>query len=108
MLAPQLTLSPAPVYYGDGARPANEWGFHGYLKAALYGDFRSSTAAVSAALRTSRLDEPFAVELPVQVGAEYHWIIPETSLVLSAFAASEIFGSADFYVFGGLGFGLLF
>jgi hypothetical protein len=108
VIAPQINLSPAPVHYGGQPLPPNEWGFHSYLKTGVYADLSSLTVGVSAALRSSRLNEGYTIELPFQAGAELHWIVPRTSLALSAFAVAEIERVTDFYLFGGIGVGFLF
>ncbi|MFW6293845.1 MAG: PEGA domain-containing protein [Spirochaetota bacterium] len=108
VLAPEYRLTVAPVAYGDGPLPANEWGSIAYLRGGVVADLEQLTLGVSAALRSSRLRDRPAVDLPFQAGAELHWIVPGSAVAVSAFVASEIESARDFYLMSGLGVGVLF
>ncbi|MFP4113664.1 MAG: PEGA domain-containing protein [Spirochaetota bacterium] len=108
LLAPEYRLTPAPVAYGDGPLPANRWGSIAYLRTGVVADLSTVSIGLSGAVRSERFSEGFAVDLPVQIGAEAHWIVPGSSVALSFFVASEIESASDFYLMSGIGVGGLF
>jgi hypothetical protein len=80
-----------------------------YLRAGLLLDFGQVVAGVSASARTLPFAAGFpGLGLPVQAGAEMHWLIPNTHLLVSGILASEIESASDFYLMGGAGLGFLY
>lgn len=111
VLVPEYRLAVAPVTYAPDL-PANAWTSIVYLRPGVVADIGSVTLGVSAALRSTPLTGPAAaqpaIQTPVQAGAEVHWIVPGSSVVLSGFAAGEFERADAFYLMGGLGVGVLF
>ncbi len=80
-----------------------------YLRTGLLLDFGQVVAGVSASVRTLPFAAGFpGLGLPAQAGAELHWLIPNTHLLVSAILASEIASASDFYLMGGAGLGFLY
>ena len=80
-----------------------------YLRAGLLLDFGQIVAGVSASARTTPFGSAlFGIGLPVQAGAEMHWLIPGTHLLVSGIFAGELSSAADFYLMGGAGLGFLY
>lgn len=80
-----------------------------YLRAGVLLDFGQVVAGVSASARTLPFAAGFpGLGLPVQAGAEMHWLIPNTHLLVSGILASEIESATDFYLMGGAGLGFLY
>jgi hypothetical protein len=96
------------VYYGEGSLPENSWGSIGYLRSGIVADIGPVSLGVSGAVRTERVSQGLAIDLPFQAGAEVHWIVPGSSVALSGFAAAEVESITDFYIMSGLGIGVLF
>ena len=106
ILSPEVIFSPHRVQYGGGTL---ETGFFvwGYGRGGLLLDFGSLSLGLSAALRTKPFHEGFGIDLPLAWGAEIHWIIPGTQLILSGGITSEVNSSGNFYLLGGGGIGFL-
>jgi hypothetical protein len=82
-----------------------------YLRAGAMLDTGSVVAGVSASTRTEPLPGGVAfigTPVPFQLGAEVHWLVPGTRLVLSALMAGEYQNDANYYVMGGGGLGFLY
>ena len=80
-----------------------------YLRGGMLLDFGQLVAGVSASLRTAPFSTgSFILVPPMQAGAEVHWLIPGTHLLLSGILPGEFSGPADFYLMGGGGLGLLY
>ena len=107
-IAPEARLSPAPVWYGTLPRPDERWVGFGYLRYGVGVDVGAVSAGLSGALRTSTFGGPLSIQAPYLAGAEAHVILPGLPVVVSVIAAAEIESRRDFYVMGGIGFGLLF
>ncbi len=107
-VAPEYRRTRAEVVYGSAPLASETWGSIGYLRSGLLVDTGRFSVGASAALRSTRFEEGFSLELPFQAGLETHWIIPQSSVALSAFAAGEFDSASDFYAIGGLGIGVLF
>jgi hypothetical protein len=108
ILAPEYRLSPAPVWYGSGSRPVNEWTSIGNLRLGTVADIADFVIGTSLLLRSTILQNGLRVEAPINAAVEGHWLIPDTPFGLSFFVASEIESPESFYVMSGIGFGLLF
>lgn len=70
-------------------------------------DFGSFSAGLSLALRSQSFARGLALQLLFGAGAEAHWLIPGTNLVLSAIAVTEFVSRSDYYVAWGGGIGLI-
>jgi hypothetical protein len=80
-----------------------------YLRAGLLLDLGQIVGGLSLSARTSPLFvDPFVIGLPVQTGAEIHWLIPNSHLLLSGVLAAEVSGLTDLYLMGGGGLGFLY
>ena len=105
--AAEFRLTPAPIAY-DSISPPNEWTPYAYARIGALADLAGVTTGLSASFRTLPLHGGWGFDLPIQAGAELHWVLPGSSLVVTAFAAGEFESVTDFYVMGGGGFGILF
>ena len=79
----------------------------GYLRSGAFVDTGGLVAGVSGAVRTGSFTDGFTIHYPFIIGAEAHWIIPSTSMVLNANIASEIDPTEGFYILGGAGISFL-
>jgi hypothetical protein len=87
-----------------------------YLRAGVMLDLGEVTAGISASTRTQPLPGGVAFmawPAPIQAGAEIHWLIPGTRLLISAMAAGEYEPSTartaeSYYFMGGGGLGFLY
>ena len=82
-----------------------------YLRAGALVDIGSVTAGVSASTRTEPLPGGvgfLGTPVPFQLGAEIHWLLPDSRLFLSAIAAGEYEDGSNYYFMGGLGLGFLY
>ncbi len=106
LLSPTLALSLWTPMAGSREPAFTSWL---YLRAGLLLDFGQVVAGVSASARTLPFGAGFPVlGLPAQAGAEMHWLIPNTHLLVSAILAAEIESASDFYLMGGAGLGFLY
>ncbi|WP_455383446.1 PEGA domain-containing protein [Salinispira pacifica] len=88
----------------------------GYGRAALYVDTGTILAGISAAARTRPLSAPPGTsvpfdqfyQLPFEAAAEFHLMIPGTSVVVGITGAAEISSPTDYYVMAGGGIGFLY
>ena len=107
--APEFRLAPALIIFGDDPRPlTNAWTPYGYLKSGALLDLRNLTLGLSTSVRSTPLNQGWGVDLPFQAGAEVHWVLPGSSLAITAFAAGEFDSWTRFYLMGGAGVGVLF
>jgi hypothetical protein len=82
-----------------------------YARAGLMLDLGSVTAGLSISTRTERLPGGAALlasPVPFQAGAEVHWLIPGTRLLLSGIAAGEYRNADNAYLMAGGGLGFLY
>jgi hypothetical protein len=87
-----------------------------YLRAGVMLDLGEVTAGISASTRTQPLPGGVAFmgwPAPIQAGAEIHWLIPGTRLLISAMAAGEYEPATartaeSYYFMGGGGLGFLY
>lgn len=105
ILTAQIVLSPLGIHYGGDAKT----GFFvwSYGRTGLVLDLAGFSAGLSMALRTRPFNEGFLLHYPLALGAEAHWVIPNTPIFLSAALAAEIETGEDFYLLGGLGGGII-
>jgi len=82
-----------------------------YFRAGIVLDLGPVTAGISASTRTQRLPGGYAFlswPIPFEAGAEVHWLLPGTRLLVSAFFAGEYRDSSYYYFMGGGGLGFLY
>jgi hypothetical protein len=82
-----------------------------YVRAGVLLDLGSVSAGISASTRTQQLPGGIAFlssPIPFEAGAEIHWLIPGTSLMLSGIFAGEYQDSNNYYFMGGGGLGFLY
>ncbi|MFW5788438.1 MAG: PEGA domain-containing protein [Spirochaetota bacterium] len=108
VLAPEYRLTPAEVTYAQDLPAEDRWGGIGYLRSGVLLDSDRLSVGASAAFRTTRFADGCSLDLPFQVGLEAHWIVPGSSVAVSAITAAEIESPHDFYAIGGAGIGVLF
>jgi hypothetical protein len=116
----QLSLGPIHLLFAPSA-VASFWYPYGppdtsfaawlYLRGGLLLDLGEVSAGISASTRTPPLPGTaslFSSPMPVQFGAEAHWLIPGTHFIMSGIAAGEYEGPEDYYMYGGFGLGFLY
>jgi hypothetical protein len=94
--------------YGTSTASAMAWA---YLRGGILLDFGSLTAGLSAAVRTQPLPGGFPAigsAVPLQTGAEVHWLVPGTRILVSAIVAGEFDSASSYYFMGGGGLGFLY
>jgi hypothetical protein len=82
-----------------------------YIRAGILLDVGSVTAGISASTRTQQLPGGYAFlssPIPFEGGAEIHWLVPGTRLMLSGIFAGEYQDSNNYYFMGGGGLGFLY
>ena len=107
VFSPEVILSWEAVG-PDPPNPAAYSWFYGRFGALL--DLSSLSVGASISLRSLRFDQfggGFGIDLPFQSALEAHWLIPNTQLFLSASVAGEFADVDDYYLFGGVGLGIL-
>ena len=119
-LPAQLVLGPVSILgtiglttslwapYGSTTPGALAWL---YLRGGVLADIGSVTTGVSVALRTQPFSAGFLSawsDFPFQLGAEAHWLVPGTRVIVSAMAAGVFNGAASYAFEGGGGLGFLY
>ena len=82
-----------------------------YLRGGAFVESGSLMLGVSASTRTEPLPGGISFlssPVPFQLGAEAHWLIPGTRLLLSVIMAGEYENSDNYYFMGGGGLGFLY
>jgi hypothetical protein len=79
-----------------------------YLRAGVLFDFGVVSLGASAVVRTLPLQQGFAIDLPIQGGAELHIALGSTGLYLSGLATIDFESMESYYVSAGFGIGFLF
>jgi hypothetical protein len=82
-----------------------------YVRAGILLDLGSVSAGISASTRTQQLPGGIALlstPIPFEAGAEIHWLIPGTRLVISGVFAGEYQDAYNYYFMGGGGLGFLY
>ena len=105
-ISPEIVVSPYSVIYPKSPRNAgfNVWG---YGRLGILADFGALTAGLSASVRTIPFAGGFDLQPPYSAGAEIHWLIPGTQIVLSGFVTTELGAVNYLYVMGGAGVGFI-
>lgn len=100
-----------PYRYNADSTPEQAFATWLYLRGGVMLDLGSFTAGISASTRTESLPDGIAflgMPIPFEVGAEAHWLIPGTRLLLSGIMAGEYENDANYYLMGGFGLGFLY
>lgn len=82
-----------------------------YLRGGLMADLGTVTTGVSATMRTQPLPGGFPAvgsTVPLQLGAEVHWLVPGTRILASGIVAGEFDSISSYYFMGGGGLGFLY
>jgi hypothetical protein len=82
-----------------------------YIRAGILLDLGSVTAGVSASTRTQQLPGGISLlstPIPFEAGAEIHWLLPRTRLVLTGIFAGEYKDANNYFFMGGGGLGFLY
>jgi len=112
LLTPGVTASLwYPYRFNADATPEQSFAAWVYLRGGVMFDFGSFTAGISASTRTEALPDGMAflgTPVPFEVGAEAHWLIPDTRLLLSGILAGEYEDQDNYYLMGGFGLGFLY
>ncbi len=88
----------------------------GYGRAALYVDTGTILAGLSTAVRSRPISAPKGTQvptsevyqLPLETAAEFHVMIPGTTVVVGITGAAEITSPTDYYIMAGAGLGFLY
>ncbi len=106
---PELAFSPARPEYDPPNDADADLAAWAYLRAGAYLDLGAFQTGASVTLRSRPFgDGRLRLDLPIAAGAEMHMMIPGTVLVLSGYGGGEFEAADDYYVFAGLGLGLLY
>jgi hypothetical protein len=82
-----------------------------YIRAGILLDLGPVSAGISASTRTQQLPGGIAFlssPIPFEAGAEIHWLIPGTRLMISGIFAGEYQDSDNYFFMGGGGLGFLY
>ena len=99
------------LFRSDGFTPRFGPAVWMYIRAGILLDIGSVTAGISASTRTQQLPDGYAFlssPIPFEAGAEIHWLVPGTRLMLSGIFAGEYQDSNNYYFMGGAGLGFLY
>lgn len=94
--------------YGSTSPAPEAWA---YLRAGLMADIGTVTTGISATVRTQSFTSGtfgIGTPFPLQVGAEAHWLVPDTRILVSGIVAGAFDGPTSYYVMGGGGLGFLY
>jgi len=105
-IAVGIAAGPFEITY-DAVDPPAEFHVWSYGRGGVMLDFGSFSAGLSLALRSHSFARGLALQLPFGAGAEVHWLIPGTNVVLSGIAVSEFESRSDYYIAWGGGIGLI-
>ncbi|HUX11566.1 MAG TPA: PEGA domain-containing protein [Spirochaetia bacterium] len=114
-VTPEIVGNSYPVYPVSGPWTPDLY-IWGYGRAALYVDTGTILTGISAAVRTRPLSAPPGTvvpfteyyQLPILAAAEFHVLIPGTSVVVGITGAAEISSPSDYYIMAGGGIGFLY
>ena len=99
------------LFQSDGTTPVFGPVAWMYLRAGILLDLGSVTAGISASTRTQQLPGGVAflsLPIPFEAGAEIHWLVPGTRLMVTGIFAGEYQDSNNYYFMGGGGLGFLY
>jgi hypothetical protein len=99
------------LFEADGFTPHQQFMAWLYLRAGIMLETGAVSAGISASTRTEPLPNGISVfgsPVPFQLGAEIHWLIPGTRLLLSGIFAGEALNQQNYYFMGGGGLGFLY
>lgn len=116
----QLVLGPVSILGAFGVT-GSLWSPYGtttpsalawlYLRGGLMADLGSFTVGISGTARTQPLPGGFPAigsPVPFQLGAEAHWLVPGTRILISGIIAGEFDSRTSYYFMGGGGLGFLY
>jgi hypothetical protein len=106
LVSPEAILSWQKVSDNDDTPPTAPYGWI-YGRFGLLLDLSPLSVGASLSLRSLPFDQGFGLDFPFQSALEAHWLIPNTQLFLSASVAGEFESSESYYLFGGVGLGIL-
>jgi len=107
-LAPEAVVSYNRVEYGATDAQSPAFYLWGYARAALAVEIPGFSLGFSAALRTVPFVEGLAIDLPMEIGWEVHFIIPRTQFFGSIYTACEIEDMDNYYFLYGAGIDFLY
>jgi hypothetical protein len=109
LVEPEILASAWRVdYYSDPVTVTSPASWM-YWRAGLMLDTGPFVAGASVSARSLPLpDGLFTLGLPVQAGIEFHWLVPDTHVLLGGALAGEFASSVNWYLMGGMTLGLLF
>lgn len=106
--SPEFIISPERVVYFAGEPyPEKTVYIWNYFRAGLAFTWKWIGFGFSAALRMLPYTEGFGIHWPIPAGAEFHFIIPNTQVVLLLQGGGEFSITRGYYIFLGLGAALL-
>ena len=105
---PEFTISPERVVYLESKTfPVQSVYVWNYFRAGIALQWKRWGAAISAAIRMLPYTEGFRIHWPLPAGAELHFVIPGTQVVLLLQGAGEFSPRLGYYLLFGLGAALL-
>ncbi len=108
LAGPELIISPRRVVYVESETyPEKSVYIWNYFRAGMALQWKRWGAGISAAIRMLPYTEGFGIHWPLPVGAEVHFIIPKTQVVLLLQGAGEFSPRSGYYLLIGLGAALL-
>lgn len=112
LFMPDIIVSLYEVSYNES--PSEGFYTWMYGRTGVMLDVGSISAGISAALRTRSFQRGFGIQWPLTAGAELHWLLPETQVILSGYITGEFVPvppvdnrdpEQGFYLMGGIGLG---
>ncbi len=82
-----------------------------YIRGGIIADLGSVMTGLSVSMRTQPLPGGFPAlgsSVPLQLGAEVHWLVPGTRILASGIVAGEFDSVSSYYFLGGGGLGFLY
>lgn len=108
LFCPEFIISPnRVVYVGNESYPSRPVYIWNYYRTGLWLQWKRIGGGLSAAFRMLPYSEGFGIHWPAAAGAEFHFIIPETQVVLVLQGAGEFSPVLGYYLLFGLGVALL-
>ena len=108
LAGPEFIISPARVVYVESdVYPEQSVYIWNYFRTGIALQWKRWGAGISAAVRMLPYSEGFGIHWPLPAGAEAHFIIPGTQVVLLLHGAGEFSPQSGYYLLIGLGAALL-